>query len=172
MEITFLSPKKSNELEQSGARKSRLVHLRSPWIFVIGLLVLVVLLLTLLLKKTRSELSLDQISELQKAEQELLVSKLSKHIVLPEGEPSIATVVNADNLKARSDFYALAENGSKIVLYADKAILYDSKRDIILNVAPVGWSELPQASQLQADSDSNQENGAAQQSSRSDITQQ
>jgi len=87
-----------------------------------------------------------QLAELRKnpqkiAQQEVqeLVSKVSKLIVLPEGEtPTIATVSDPEKLKEQP-FFANAKKGDKVLIYtnAKKAILYDPVNNKIVEVAPV-----------------------------------
>lgn len=80
------------------------------------------------------------IQELQKKQNQEILDKIAKHIVLPSGEePIIATVTDAAALKKESDFYQSAKNNDIVIIYtkAKKAYLYDPDRDIILNVGPV-----------------------------------
>lgn len=69
----------------------------------------------------------------------LLVEKLAKIIVLPEGEtPTVATVTDPEKLRDQP-FFAHAKSGDKVVIYtnARKAILYDPVAGKIMEVAPV-----------------------------------
>lgn len=78
----------------------------------------------------------------QKAAQEEtkeLVTKVSKLIVLPEGEePTVATVTDPDKLKDQP-FFANAKVGDKVLIYSNarKAILYDPISNRIVEVAPI-----------------------------------
>jgi hypothetical protein len=68
-----------------------------------------------------------------------LVDKISKLIVLPEGEtPTIATVSDPEALKDQI-FFAQAQKGDKVLIYAQakKAILYSVTLNKILEVAPL-----------------------------------
>ena len=68
-----------------------------------------------------------------------LVARVSKLIVLPEGEaPTIATVQDPEVLKEQP-FFANAKKGDKVLIYtnAKKAILYDPVNNKIVEVAPV-----------------------------------
>jgi hypothetical protein len=68
-----------------------------------------------------------------------LVEKVSKLVVLPEGEtPTIATVSDPEALKDQI-FFAQAEKGDKVLIYtnAKKAVLFSVVRNKILNVAPL-----------------------------------
>lgn len=72
-------------------------------------------------------------------EAQALKEKVGVHILLPSDEdPAIATIIDISKLKEQNpDFYANAENGDKLLVYSNKAILYDPDGDIILNVAPI-----------------------------------
>ncbi len=67
-----------------------------------------------------------------------LVEKVGKLVALPNEQPTIATVNDVSKLKDQP-FFAKAENGDKILIYANakKAYLYSVKQNIILDVAPV-----------------------------------
>lgn len=68
-----------------------------------------------------------------------LVSKISKLLVLPEGEtPTIATVSDLEALKDQV-FFASAQEGDKVLIYAQakKAILYSVTLNKIIEVAPL-----------------------------------
>lgn len=69
-----------------------------------------------------------------------LVSRVGRHMVLPEDEtPTIATVTDPALLKDQP-FFARAKAGFKVLIYpkAKKAILYDPTADKIIDVGPVG----------------------------------
>lgn len=71
-----------------------------------------------------------------------IVSRLSKHILLPEGEqPTIARVVDVEQLKQKYRFYARAKNGDLLVVYGEWAVVYDPSADIIVNVAALDPSQ-------------------------------
>lgn len=73
------------------------------------------------------------------AETEALVARVSKLIVLPEGEtPTVATVQDPEKLKDQA-FFVNAKVGFKVLIYtnAKKAILYDPVANKIVEVAPV-----------------------------------
>ena len=69
-----------------------------------------------------------------------LLNKVGRHIVLPVGEnPSVIDITNIDNLVKQQSFYVGAKNGDKIIIYAlaQKTIIYDEERDILVNVGPL-----------------------------------
>src|SRR3989344_2300142 len=66
-----------------------------------------------------------------------VVAKVSKLIVLPEGEtPTVATVADPELLK-NQPFFAKAKKGDKVLIYANarKAIIYDPESTRIVEVA-------------------------------------
>jgi len=76
-----------------------------------------------------------------------LVAKVSKLVVLPEGEnPTIATVSDPEALKDQV-FFTNAQKGDKVLIYtnAKKAVLYSVTTNKILDVAPlnIGTSTVP-----------------------------
>lgn len=80
-----------------------------------------------------------QEGQLELAQQEIrgLVEKVSKHMILPEGDPVVATIQDAEALKQQQKFYQDAENEDKLLIYKDKAIIYSPGKDRIVNVGPV-----------------------------------
>jgi hypothetical protein len=85
-----------------------------------------------------------QISKLQgtdqsgQAEVKALVAKVGKLIVLPDEEPTVATVTDPSKLSNQS-FFATAQTGDKVLIYAGakKAVLYRPSESKIIEVAPV-----------------------------------
>lgn len=75
--------------------------------------------------------------ELSKKEIEETVAKVKKHIILPEEEPVVATIIDADSLKQQQAFYKDAVNGDKLLIYKEKAIIYNPTSDVLVNVGPV-----------------------------------
>lgn len=116
----------------------------------IGIPILVLLVLALLgtsgflLKKYND--SKKQIETLkqdpqQVAQQEIkdLVTKVSKLVVLPEGEdPTVATVTDPDKVKDQP-FFASAKKDDKVLIYtkAKKAYLYNPGLNKIVAIAPI-----------------------------------
>ncbi|MFC1780181.1 hypothetical protein ACFLY9_00590 [Patescibacteria group bacterium] len=64
---------------------------------------------------------------------------VGKLILLDESEePTIATIIDIEALKAENpEFYKDASNGDKLLIYTQRAIIYNQERNIIVNVAPV-----------------------------------
>ncbi len=67
-----------------------------------------------------------------------IIQKVQKHMAISmEVEPTVATIVNVEELRKKNSFYNKAENGDHLVVTTDRAILYDPDKDIILDVVPV-----------------------------------
>lgn len=81
----------------------------------------------------------DNSVELADYEVQQMKSEIGKLILLPsDQEPTVATIVDIEKLKETNPtFYKNASNGDKILVYTDKAILYDPDNNIILDVAPI-----------------------------------
>ena len=75
------------------------------------------------------------------SEIKMLVGKLSKLVILPEGEdPVVATVNDKEKLKDQPVF-AKAQNGDKILIYskARKAYIYSPIKNMIIDVVAVNF---------------------------------
>jgi Na+/melibiose symporter-like transporter len=68
-----------------------------------------------------------------------LIFKLKKHILLPNEEPVIATVINKTLVATQSAFYKDVQNGDELVAFpnAKKAILYRPSQDLIVATGPL-----------------------------------
>lgn len=118
---------------------------------ILGILVIVLLAFTLVLDGRRREaeqrlkqvsVRLEQVQAKNVAQNKELakqvLTKVRKHFVIPvDPEPTVATIVDVEKLRKQNVFYQKAENGYHLILTADRAILYDPKRDIIVDVVLV-----------------------------------
>lgn len=72
-----------------------------------------------------------------------LVWKVSKLLLLPEGEtPTVATVADPEALKDQA-FFAKAQKGDKVLIYpqAKKAVLYSVSMNKVIDVAPLNINQ-------------------------------
>lgn len=72
-------------------------------------------------------------------EVDVLVARVGKLLVLPEGEqPTVATVSDIDKLRDQP-FFTNAKNGDKVLIYtnARRVVLYDPVANKIVDVAPL-----------------------------------
>lgn len=67
-----------------------------------------------------------------------VLAKLRNHILIPDfPKPTVATIVDVETLKKANSFYEPAANGDYLIITEQRAILYDSDRDLILDIVPV-----------------------------------
>ncbi|MBU1348912.1 hypothetical protein KJ781_02490, partial [Patescibacteria group bacterium] len=68
-----------------------------------------------------------------------LVNRLSQQIPVPAGEsPTVATIEDIDTLRSQNpEFYKEAENGDRLLVWSNTAILYSSKLEKVLNVLSI-----------------------------------
>lgn len=67
-----------------------------------------------------------------------IVTRVRALIDIPKDvEPTVATIVDVEKLKAQNPFYASAKNGDFLVVTPTRAILFDADRGVIIDVVPV-----------------------------------
>lgn len=72
------------------------------------------------------------------AEAKAIIERVSRHITIPgDTEPTVATIVDVEALRAGNAFYANAKNGDHLIVTPTRAILYDPDNDIVIDVVPV-----------------------------------
>jgi hypothetical protein len=76
------------------------------------------------------------------AEDKEILAQLKKIMLLPEEvTPTMAVVTDAEALKkVQPGFFANAKNGDHLIIYPDKAILFDAKANKIVQVGPVQFT--------------------------------
>lgn len=117
----------------------------SPFPFIIVALVIVVAIVlglkNMFAPSTTGKSSISQPTQSGSATDDVpqLVTRVARHIVVNDGEePTVATVQDAETLRAKSPFfYADAQNGDRLLIWSDKAVLYSPTRDIVLAVLPL-----------------------------------
>ena len=74
----------------------------------------------------------------QKQVEEILTELESILLINQEEEPTIATIMDVDELKTQNEeFYANAKEGDLLVIYSDRAIIFRRAENRVINVAPV-----------------------------------
>ena len=58
-------------------------------------------------------------------------------VISADADPTVATIVDVNQLRARNAFYNKAKNGDHLIVTSDRAILYDPVADKIIDVVPV-----------------------------------
>jgi hypothetical protein len=69
-----------------------------------------------------------------KSEADMVVEKVSKHMLLPETRMEVMTVTDAELLRGRDPFvFQFIKNGDKILAYDKGFIIYDMEQDKIVD---------------------------------------
>lgn len=76
---------------------------------------------------------------MEKGDIAALISRVSQLITVKAGEePTVATVQDSEMLKTSNPvFYKDVENGDRLLVWSDKAVLYSVKQDRLLSVMPI-----------------------------------
>lgn len=84
-------------------------------------------------------LSVGDGQELTDTQIQEIVSRVGKHIKLPEGTPNVGVITDIETLLSTQPFYEGAEDGDILLIYpsVSRAILFDLDEDLIINVGPV-----------------------------------
>lgn len=131
--------------------------MRNPKALFILLVVVGVIAVYIFLQYQRTQSELEKLrvnpKELAAIETKKVVSQVSKLMVLPQKEtPTLATVTDVNKLKTQP-FFARAQNGDKVLIYAQdkKAILYRTSINKIIEVASIniGQTQAPETSKLE-----------------------
>jgi uncharacterized protein YneF (UPF0154 family) len=84
----------------------------------------------------------EYISYLQEQQTEEILENLGSIILLPDEEPTMATLLDIEELKKENpEFYANAQKGDLLVIYSEKAIIFRETENKIINVAPVYFEQ-------------------------------
>jgi len=79
-----------------------------------------------------------ELKDLSTSENEKIVREIRKMILLPEGEPVVATIQNAKNLKTQNpDAYENAIDGDKVLIFSDIAVVYRPDSKLIIKVVDI-----------------------------------
>lgn len=83
--------------------------------------------------------AVDKVVPMEKNDILALISSVSNLILINnDEEPTIATVQDADSLRiSNPSFYKDAENGDRLLVWSDKAVLYSTKMNKLLAVMPI-----------------------------------
>jgi len=107
-------------------------------ISLILVLVIIVAFFWLFIKYRQAKQQITYLST-PEAQQEIddLKERVGELINLPEGEPVVATIQDVEALAEQYPFFLGAQNGDKILIFQDKAIIYSPTNDKLVNVGPV-----------------------------------
>lgn len=92
-------------------------------------------------RQVKNDLSIwqDPAAQQLKAQEEArgLAVKVARLMNVPDGEPTVATIMDAESLAREQSFFKNAKNGDKVLIYGRQAIIYDPIADSIVNSGPV-----------------------------------
>lgn len=67
-----------------------------------------------------------------------LIERVSKYMVVPSDEqPSVVVIQDAAALAEQQSFYRGAKDGDILIIYSNRAIIYDAKANKLVNVGPI-----------------------------------
>ncbi len=133
---------------RSRSRKSGAARILNI-ILIIAIIVVAVLFVRAEMDRRSIEENLEKTSaELEKIRQatqnsgqeaaDAVLEKVRKLIDIPaEPAPTVATIVDVEALRQSNEFYNKANNGDTLIITANRAILYNEEKNMILDVVPV-----------------------------------
>lgn len=74
---------------------------------------------------------------IQKNDAKAVVTKLKTLMEVPSEEPLVATITDAAKLKENEPFYKNAQNGDKVVIWKEKAIIYRMEQNKLVDFGVV-----------------------------------
>lgn len=142
----FLLPKKKKKFLK---KKINHLHILPLWVALAGIGFSLSLMFAGILFVFFSLQS--QKAALYDVQVELLVDRVSRHIVVNKFEqPIVAVVLDPAALKQNNpNFYGLASLGDRLLIWSDQVILYSVRYDLILGVLPL-WDTSVQSANTQA----------------------
>ncbi|MBT3690255.1 LytR C-terminal domain-containing protein [bacterium] len=112
------------------------------WIIAIVIAIIVVAAIVYGLSYLNTQNTDENIAEDQLSDAPIdVLSMLSKHMVLPDGESNIIVIEDVETLKQQQPFFALANNDDQLIVYSDQAIIYRPSTDMIIKVGAVQTEE-------------------------------
>lgn len=122
--------------KQDATDKKSVIHY-FKWVLLVGLMVCLTLMLFVYWQVSLSGKVVEgDTAELTTTQ---VVAKVGALMRLPDEQPVVIKVSNADTLRAEQPFYAGVENGDYILLYgaSKQAMVYSLKQNRLLNVGPI-----------------------------------
>lgn len=116
-----------------GSSEEEIVPRRRLWFMLFGVVVLIVGLFVVFMIVRRTSLDMNLVDNVTKA--------VSKHIILPDETPVLATITDKTALKTA--FLKQADDGDKVLIYekAQRVIIYRPSIDRIVEVGPVNIAD-------------------------------
>ncbi|MEO6729571.1 MAG: hypothetical protein ABIM99_06650 [Candidatus Dojkabacteria bacterium] len=108
---------------------------------IIGILILVIIaggVYLFVIKPRQASVAGESTESADTAKYNALIDKVKKIILVPDENPTIATIANLEEVqKQNATFYADAKEGDTVIIFSTKALIYREGEDKIINVAPV-----------------------------------
>jgi hypothetical protein len=76
-------------------------------------------------------------TNIAKNDAKIIVDKLRTLMEVPPEEPLVATIIDAEKLKENEPFYKNAQNGDKVVIWKEKAVIYRMEQNKIIDFGVV-----------------------------------
>lgn len=113
-------------------------------VFISILIIFIVLFVVVKqqIQNTKLEIAKTQQKPVVESPKDLLAA-VSKHIILPNGDPAIFVIQDPATLITQQPFFVGAQKDDRLLVYtvAGKAIIYSPSRDILVNVGPVTFDQ-------------------------------
>ncbi len=85
-----------------------------------------------------ANLSANAGAKLTDSQVQTIIARVSKFMVLPSDEkPSVAILRGVADLAAQQPFYRDAKDGDILIIYSNRAIIYDAKANKLVSVSPI-----------------------------------
>ena len=111
---------------------------------VIFIIVIILFSLWFFTNKNKSEVEIvenvDTVTEEDSNSVDLLIEEVNKIILLPEEKPAVATIKDIVVLKEQQEFFNNAENGDRLLIYKDRALIYREAEKKIINIGSVNFN--------------------------------
>jgi hypothetical protein len=124
-------------LEGSGGRP---IHMKMVYKFLIGLIIVAIIVVggRYFFTKGQQDFVIRPGEKLSEEQVTRLVARVGRFLVLPTGEkPSVAAISDVASLATTQAFYQDAKDGDILLVYSNKAIIYDAVADKLVNVGPI-----------------------------------
>jgi mRNA degradation ribonuclease J1/J2 len=123
-------------------------NLKGNRIYVIGAAaIILVAVLGFLGYKQYTNMKAQSANPGQASQEEIkeVLDEVKKLMIVPEEQPVMAKIDNADELKKQQAFFAGATNGDVVLIFpqAVKAVIYSPSRHLIVNSGPIQTQNTP-----------------------------
>lgn len=77
----------------------------------------------------------------QLQQNQIIIDSLKEHLLLPDDEdPALYTITDIAHAQAAyGDFFKDAQNGDKLILYENQAVIYRLDEELIIKIGPIAF---------------------------------